>query len=51
MTVYAIYTKKHGVNPKTGDSNKLPITLTALGFAIVGLRIIMKKKGMEENNK
>lgn len=51
MTVYAIYTKKHGVNPKTGDSNKLPISLTALGFAIIGLRIIMKKKGMEENNK
>ena len=41
--------KRVGMIPKTGESTTLPFSLVALGFAIVGLGILLKKKMMEEN--
>lgn len=40
-----------GVIPKTGESTSFAGLLAALGFSIVGLEILRKKKMMEENNK
>lgn len=67
ITVYAIYTKKanpvpgkeipnasvkkSGALSNTGASTTLPLSLTALGFVIAGLGILMRKRAMEENNK
>lgn len=41
--------KRVGMIPKTGESTTPPFSLVALGFAIVGLGILLKKKMMEEN--
>lgn len=41
--------KRVGMIPKTGESTTLPFPLVALGFAILGLGILLKKKMMEEN--
>ncbi|WP_066304655.1 InlB B-repeat-containing protein [Atopobium deltae] len=42
--------KKHiGMIPKTGESASFAGLLTAIGFSIAGLAILLKKKMMEEN--
>lgn len=41
--------KRVGMIPKTGESTTPPFSLVALGFAILGLGILLKKRMMEEN--